>query len=86
MGGSRKEWSFNIPSFNVIQWVLYLFPSADFNHYNIIFIFGLRSERLNETLPLINDPSDEKKEVEEKDEDINRSYEINLKDKKYDYF
>jgi len=41
------------------------------------------SERLNETLPLINDPSDEKKEVEEKDEDINRSYEINLKDKNF---
>nr|CAG4642609.1 EOG090X08JG [Evadne anonyx] len=41
-------------------------------------------ERLNETLPLINNPADAaKKEIEEEDKHIHRLYEINLKEKRF---
>jgi len=40
-------------------------------------------ERLNETLPLIKNPTEGKKEIKEEDQHIDRLYEINLKDKNF---
>jgi len=40
-------------------------------------------EHLNETLPLIKNPISQKNEIKEEDQQIDRSYEINLRDKRY---